>query len=259
MNRDRSPLSGAPASTPPRALLIDLDDTILDGGHVARAIEGTCEAVASTFAGFDTGQLRQAYVEAWTAYRSKVEILCWLGRVDGASVLRDTWRHTLRRCGRADDVPVEFAVQTYRHIARSTYRLFSDVRGLFATTARLRIPVALVTNGPSDVQRDKLRVLDIEHALDAVLVSGEVGVAKPDPALFAVALERIGVESHAAWHVGDGLTNDVGGARAAGLVAVWLNRLSRRTPVDNRRPDLEVASLTELSELLTELARPPQL
>jgi putative hydrolase of the HAD superfamily len=238
----------------PRVILIDLDDTILDGGHDARAIEGTCAAVASTIAGVRKERLRDAYAQVWTAYRPEVEPLCWLGHVDGESARRETWRRALRGCGRTDDMSVEFAVWTHRRIARSAYRLFPDVLELFATTARLGILVALVTNGPSDVQRDKLRVLGIEPALDAVLVSGEFGVAKPDPALFAAALDRIGVDRTLAWHVGDGLTNDVGGARAAGIVAVWLNRLARPAPPVDRRPDLEVASLTELSALLTLLA-----
>ncbi|TDB82465.1 HAD family hydrolase [Micromonospora sp. KC721] len=232
----------------PRALLVDLDDTLLDGAHTALAIDGTCAALASSFA-LEKTQLREAYSAVWTVLRPEVELPCWLGQMNGEAALRETWRRALRRAGLAEERAAEFAVERYQAIARSAYRLFPDVPGLFATTARMQIPVVLVTNGPSDVQRDKLRALGLGSAFDAVAISGEIGSAKPDPALFVAALHRIGADHREVWHVGDGLTNDVGGARAAGLVAVWLNRTGRPTPVD-RCPDVEVTSLAQLSALL---------
>ncbi len=59
--------------------------------------------------------------------------------------------------------------------------------------------------------------------LDFVLDSFEVGVEKPDPRIFALALERAGVPPGEAVHVGDLYSVDVRGARAAGLDAVLLD------------------------------------
>ncbi|TDC85515.1 HAD family hydrolase [Micromonospora sp. KC606] len=240
-----------PGLAPPRALLVDLDDTLLDGAHTALAVDGTCAALASSLTGPRPQQrLREAYAEVWAAHRPEVELPCWLGRMDGVAAIRETWRRVLSHVGVVEERATEFAVRRYQSISRSAYRPFPDVADLLATTTRLRVPVVLVTNGPSDVQRDKLGTLGFGSAFDAVAISGEIGSAKPDPALFAAALDLVGADPRDAWHVGDGLTNDVGGARAAGVVAVWLNRTGRPSPTDHRRPDVEVTSLAQLSALL---------
>jgi putative hydrolase of the HAD superfamily len=60
--------------------------------------------------------------------------------------------------------------------------------------------------------------------IDGVVVSGEVGVAKPDPAIFALGLELAGASAAEAVHVGDDLTVDVAGAQAAGITPVYVRR-----------------------------------
>jgi putative hydrolase of the HAD superfamily len=119
---------------------------------------------------------------------------------------------------------------------------------LLSCVAKGGFLTALVTDGPSDVQRDHLRALGLQDSFGAVVISGELGVAKPDPAPFQVALERLEVERHAAWHVGDDLATDVQGAQAAGVFAVWLNRAG--TSPRGPHPGLEVASLSEVAAAL---------
>ncbi len=63
--------------------------------------------------------------------------------------------------------------------------------------------------------------------LDFVVDSGAVGVEKPDPAIFRIALERAGVSAAEAMHVGDLFPVDVVGARRAGLEPVLLDPLGR--------------------------------
>lgn len=78
--------------------------------------------------------------------------------------------------------------------------------------------------------------------IDAVLTSAQAGVAKPDVAIFERALALAGVAPGAALHVGDNLEEDVAGARAAGIPAVWCNRTGLPVP-----PGVwAVAGLTEL-------------
>ena len=112
------------------------------------------------------------------------------------------------------------------------------------------VPLALITNGASDTQRDKINALGIGHLFNSVVISGEVGVAKPDPRIFELALDRLAAKKEAAWHVGDSLASDVAGANAAGLTSVWLNRTGAlRTEVD-AEPDFEIRSLSDLFALL---------
>jgi putative hydrolase of the HAD superfamily len=145
------------------------------------------------------------------------------------------------------------ALQTHLQLASENHRLFDDVEGLFADARQAGVPLALITNGASDTQRDKLNVLGIEPRFAAVVVSAEVGMAKPDPAIFDFALAELGVGRDNAWHVGDSLKADVAGAKAAGLGAVWLNRTGAIRGESQPEPDLEVSSL---SGLLAMIAQP---
>jgi len=83
----------------------------------------------------------------------------------------------------------------------------------------------------------------------AVVVSGELGAGKPDPAIFRHALREVGCDAEHAVMVGDSLTRDVLGALDAGLRAVWVNRAGRERP-GGRFAGLEVASLTDLAGVL---------
>ena len=76
------------------------------------------------------------------------------------------------------------------------------MRDLLYLLRRARIPTALITNGGSDIQREKLTVLNIKPWFDVVIVSGEVRLVKPDAAVFALALDRLGIGPDGVWHVG---------------------------------------------------------
>ena len=142
------------------------------------------------------------------------------------------------------------AARIHGQLANMAHRLFDDVQEILAAAGRARVPLALITNGASDDQREKLRALGIEQCFGGIVISGEVGVAKPDPAAFAIALDALAVGPQGVWHVGDNLATDVAGARAAGLTAVWLNRTGRLRSEQEPAPDIEIRSLSELTPLL---------
>jgi len=110
--------------------------------------------------------------------------------------------------------------------------------------------LALITNGASDTQRTALRALGIEDRFDAIVISGEVGIAKPDASIFRLAADKLGLQPKSVWHVGDSLRTDVAGARAAGVVAVWLNRPGARRESGEPEPEHEIRSLKELPALV---------
>jgi putative hydrolase of the HAD superfamily len=94
--------------------------------------------------------------------------------------------------------------------------------------------------------------MEIETFFDMVIASGEMGVAKPDPAIFQVALDKLLLGPEAVWHVGDSLANDVAGAKAAGLTSVWLNRSATKRSIEAPQPDFEITSLSALVGLIEE-------
>lgn len=88
------------------------------------------------------------------------------------------------------------------------------------------LPRALITNGPSDMQRAAVRSLDIEGAFQTMIVSGDedVAVRKPNPRIFEIACERLNVAPEHALMIGDNLEADIQGALAYGMQAVWLSQ-----------------------------------
>ncbi len=111
--------------------------------------------------------------------------------------------------------------------ARRSWRLFDDALPCLRVLRSLGLRLAAITNAAGAHQRAKLGALGLESAFDAVLISGEVGVAKPHRAIFRRACRALRVLPAQAVHVGDQLDTDAEGARDAGLHGVWLNRSGR--------------------------------
>lgn len=237
--------------SPPRALCLDLDETLLNNHGVHdSAIARTSEAIVATLAGLDGTGLTSAYNQVVETYAAEVEGSWDGGSLDGASFTLEAWRRALRACDCADESVVGRAAQMHERLAREGYRLFDDVHDLLEAARAAGVPLAIITNGPSDTQRTKVAALGIEPWFRTVVISGEVGVAKPETAIFEAALRGLGVEEQGAWHVGDNLGTDVAGANAAGLTSVWLNRRGALRAASHPEPDVEIRSLSELIPLL---------
>lgn len=235
---------------PVAALCFDLDDTLLDTSGNAEAVRRTCETLARSLPGREVAQILAANQAAWASHIPEVEEAWTQGRLETSLIVMEIWRRTLRECGCDDEALVQLARQTYQELLADAHRLYDDVLGCFECLAP-DVPVALITNGASDFQREKMRLLDIERRFKLIVVSGEHGIAKPDPAVFRTVLHAFEIEEpRRAWHIGDSLRADVGGAKAAGLTAVWLNRTGIRPAPHDPVPDHEIRSLAELQILL---------
>jgi len=112
----------------------------------------------------------------------------------------------------------------FEYFARGeAWELFPDTRPALVALQTRGLRLGVVSNFDGRLVR-VCEEIGIAHCFDAVVMSGRTGFAKPDPRIFAVALHRLGVTPPEALHVGDGMTEDVEGARAAGLRAVLIDR-----------------------------------
>lgn len=84
------------------------------------------------------------------------------------------------------------------------------------------VRVGVVTNGWVDAQTRCLNACGLTDLLDDIVISREVGLSKPDPRIYTLALERLGVAVADTWFVGDSPRNDVWGPRQVGLRAAYL-------------------------------------
>ena len=139
-----------------------------------------------------------------------------------------------------------------RFNALETWRLFPDALPALEAIHERRERHGLISGVVSnweDWLETLLVHLDIDRYFDFVVVSATAQLEKPDPAIFRAALERAAVSPAEAIHVGDSLTADVRGARAAGIHPVLLDRRHRYTP-DQAGDATVIYSLRELPPLL---------
>jgi FMN phosphatase YigB (HAD superfamily) len=110
--------------------------------------------------------------------------------------------------------------------------------------------IAIATNGNTDRQWAKIRQAELADHVDAVAVSAEVGVAKPDRRMFEAAAQRCGARlADGGWMVGDCADRDIAGAQAVGLRTVWLRRGRPWDPAATA-PDAIVDQVHEIAPVL---------
>jgi len=137
--------------------------------------------------------------------------------------------------------------------AADAWEPYPDVEPMLTAVREAGLTVGVVSDWGSNL-RGILRDLSIDRYFDFVLPSGAVGVAKPDPAFYRMALETAGVAAAEGLMVGDSYRADVRGAWAAGMDAVWLDRREGAsiTPSDEPIPTdvRRIHSLDELPALI---------
>ena len=143
------------------------------------------------------------------------------------------------------------AIRTYRNLYPRMMILDFPTRKLLGELKSNGIPIGVVTNGPTDLQRAKIRESGVEFHVDAYVISEELGISKPEPRIFVKALELIGANSDTTLFVGDNPEADILGAQALGMRTAWVRR-GRQWPVADRQPDYEVDHVSEIGPLVLE-------
>jgi putative hydrolase of the HAD superfamily len=129
-------------------------------------------------------------------------------------------------------------------LAAIRFRPYPEVPGVLRALRERGARLVVVSNWDVSLH-DVLEQTGLAPLIDAVVTSAEFGAAKPDPAIFAHALELAGAPAAQAWHVGDSPAEDVAGARAAGLTPVLIVR-DGRPPEPPAASARRIAALTEL-------------
>ncbi len=244
-----------PTLTPPRAILFDLDDTIIaDAVHVdacwADAIAEHRHLLGDAAARLPAA-IRETYDWFWsdpTRHR------------DGRLVLLDTRRaltvEALRRAG-LDDARLGAAIaDRYSALRYERTRPFDGAIAMLETLRATGKRLALVTNGSAAMQREKIARFNLAPHFDAIVVEGEFGHGKPDPRVYAHALASLDVEAADAWMIGDNLEWDVFAPMRQGITGVWHDVRKRGLPENaSARPDHVVAHVTDLLPLVERVRR----
>jgi HAD superfamily hydrolase (TIGR01509 family) len=164
---------------------------------------------------------------------------------------REVWNEALAENGFCDPLLADQLSVLYPIERRARYQPYPDVKPCLGSL-KDNYRLGLVTNGPCDLQCAKLDASGLRSYFGAVAISREVGVKKPDPRIFTLALDRLGVTASDSVFVGDTPKTDIVGAHAAGMRVIWLNR--DNSPLqDGIVPDATIHSLAELEQTLASL------
>jgi putative hydrolase of the HAD superfamily len=228
---------------PIRGILFDLDFTLVDNDVGWRRLwPAVAERFAERYPGFDPEEFEsRSYDFADRHYQ-----LLLRGDIDYDTYRRDYVRHGVEPWGELED-DLYAAYSDARTRSVDLIELFGDaVETIRALRAR-GLKIGILTNGPSELQRRKLRLIGIEDEVDAVAISEELGVSKPDPEAYAKAVAMLGLDPGEVAMVGDHVVNDVAGALAAGLAAaVWVERRSGEELPEGAHLAQELAEVPEL-------------
>lgn len=231
----------------PQAVLLDLDDTILDdtGGVVASWREA-CVSHRSAMNGLEPDEVFDAIDRIREWYWSDPE-RHRVGRLELAWARGEVVRFALADLGVDDPDLARKIGDAYHTLRDQRIKPFDDAVATVQWLREQGCRLALLTNGGSRGQRSKIDRFTLAPLFDAILVEGEVGYGKPDPRIYRQALETVGVSADRTWMVGDNLEWDVAGPQREGITGIWIDAKGGGLPHGHAvRPDRIIARLGDL-------------
>lgn len=227
-----------------KAIAFDLDSTLC---HYALTVEEVIDQALKR-AGIpderlgSSSALADDYNRAWWTAEEQL-------RVPTEELRRRAWIQVLKDRGFDDDELATRISDVYSEIRCETgLRLYSGVSSLLADL-RERYRLGILTNGPSDMQWEKLRSLSLPSAVDAIVVAGDLGILKPDPRPFRQLLEDLDAAPADSLFVGDSFEHDIVGAHGVGMQTAWVHSNGTAERAD-LTPDLVIEHVGCLRELL---------
>lgn len=256
-------------------LIFDLDDTLVVEENSAAAAFIEAGALAELRYGLDPQVLhatvRKVCREIWYAFPShsyckKIGISSWEGMWaefigpapelkplrEWASTYRfESWRAALLQHGINDATLATELAENFVQLRRRRHLVYEDTIGTLKKLTDC-YSLGLLTNGASDLQRRKIEGSGVGQYFNEILISGDIGFAKPDRRVFELLLSQLEAKAANTLMIGNNLITDIHAAQHAGLLAIWVNRADT-APESGIIPDWEIASLHQLESILDSL------
>ncbi|CAB3371945.1 Hypothetical predicted protein [Cloeon dipterum] len=187
--------------------------------------------------------------------------------------------HAFRKCPDNKDCPsldewrrllwAEALGNDYRHLAGAIYRqwltlryqylaLTPQVQQMLVTLREMRFRLALITNGSSRAQWEKVQLLQVQRFFDLVLVSGDLPWEKPNANIFLQACSILQVKPETAIMIGDKIETDILGGQIL-AATIWIRPSDTATAPPQASPDFTLSDVTHLSKVLNMAPSPPDL
>jgi YjjG family noncanonical pyrimidine nucleotidase len=213
-----------------RGFLIDADSTLFDFPRAER------DALFEALVDLPPSSRTEEVYAAYTRINARLWKLFEEGRIDQADLKQSRFRILLEEMGLKAD-PALLAELYMNRLGRKGY-LLPGARDVLQNLSG-RAALALLTNGLASVQRGRVGQAGIEPFFRTIVISEEVGLAKPDPRIFRLAVERLGIPAAGILCVGDSPSTDIRGGHMAGLDTCWYHPPEARYPPADRYPPAE--------------------
>jgi len=198
-------------------IFFDIDDTLLDDRHAQD------EAALGLRREFS--HLLPYAPEEFPALWDSVSVRHYRSFTTGDISFVEQRRRRIHEVFRAPDLPDADADARFaRYLAHheENWTLFPDALPCLHALGGRRL--GIISNGDPAQQRRKLSATGIARFFPTVVVSGDIGIPKPQAEIFLHACRLAGVRPEECLYIGDNLVFDAQGSRAAGMRGVWLNR-----------------------------------
>jgi putative hydrolase of the HAD superfamily len=234
----------------PRAMLIDMDDTILSAygrpeiawhrianEFADELVPLSPHEVATTVLAF----ARQFWSTAEPVWRLKLGEARRLTVKGGFAALAERGHRAL-----SDDLANRLADRFSAYREEEMF-VFPGAHEAIDKLKALGVKLALVTNGAADTQRAKVERFELAHRFDHIQIEGEHGFGKPDEHAYLHAMAALGVTAPDTWMIGDNLEWEVEAPQRLGIYAIWMDVHGEGLPEGSTiRPDRIIRSLEEL-------------
>jgi len=230
------------------SICFDLDGTLCDSATAEEAARAEVVKRISS-EGVEPDRAAQAFKEHFDRYEEVYAELVIKHGLGERQIRRRQVADTLSDLGLDDPRLVEELSEAHWATMSRGFKQYPEAPEVLRKLGS-RYGLSLLSNGPSDLQRKKIRVLGFEGHFNTIVISGEVGFFKPSPEVFMCMVGRLKAEPHKVIYIGDNYEKDMLGALGAGLRAVWVNRSGKAQPTHGPKPERAVRDLTELLTLL---------
>lgn len=210
-----------------KAVLFDLDDTLVDhqfsSHHGLLALTEQYECLRQP--SFES--LKQAHADCLEIFHEKA--IQGLMSLEAARVERFQYlfAHYGSPISKEEAIPI---TTLFREAYLAAERVIPGALGLLEHLKSQNIKIGIVTNSVIVEQVAKLKRCALEHLIDVMVTAEEAGTAKPAPAIFQMALDRLQCQPADVLMVGDNWWADVVGANQLGIRTLWLNRYGEKCP-----------------------------
>ncbi len=227
-----------------RAILFDIDQTLLNHLHaVAKALEHLYwQYDFHHYSAFENFQM------IWNQAHDRLMKRYYNNEVSFSEqqILRLKWIY--QKIG-IDPTNKDYRCQFDRflQVYEESWCLFDDVFPLLENLRPFKL--GIISNGESAQQRRKLNQTQLSPYFQAVTISDDIGIAKPDPTIFQESLSKLKTDCNEAIYIGDSISHDIDGARNAGITGVLIDR-SLPHKIKWNGLYYEINSLTEIRQLV---------